>query len=166
MGDHTEAIQIEFDPKQITYAQLLEIFWESHDPYGRAWSTQYKAVLWTHDDEQQRIAQNSIAALAKKNDGRKPTTELVKAPTFWIAEDYHQKYSLRRHKALVEALLGGDVTDEKIRESTATARANGWVAGRGTAKEIESEAKALGLSEKALIELRQVLGERLPVGCR
>ncbi len=122
-------------------------------------------MLWTHDEAQEKAAKNSIEALAKKHQGRQPTTEVAKATKFWIAEDYHQKYSLRRHKALIDALLDGDVTEEKIRESTVTTRANGWVAGHGTKAEIEAEAKALGLSEKALEALRRVLGERMPVGC-
>ena len=165
IGDHTEAIQIEFDPKKISFADLLEIFWDSHDECGGTWSTQYKAVLWTHGEAQARIARKSAEALAKKR-GRKLTTAVKPAPTFWIGEDYHQKYRLRRHEKLIAALLGPKPTGEKIRESTVTARANGWVAGYGTPEQIAAESKALGLDEKARAELARVLGKRAPAVVR
>jgi methionine-S-sulfoxide reductase len=161
LGDHTEAIQIEFDPKKIGYADLLKIFWASHDECGRVWSNQYKAVLWTHGSSQARIARASAAAQAKAR-GKELTTAVVEAPRFWIAEDYHQKYNIRRHKKLVRLLIGADATEKQIRESTLIARANGWVSGHGTKAQILSECEALGVSAPARKELAAVLGRRAP----
>jgi hypothetical protein len=56
MGDHTETVQVDFDPGRITYAQLLEIFWASHRPTSRNWSRQYMNAIFYHDDEQRRLA--------------------------------------------------------------------------------------------------------------
>ena len=165
IGDHTEAIQIEFDPKKIKFEALLKIFWDLHDECGGSWSTQYKAVLWTHGKAQASAAKKSAEALAKKR-GRALTTAIQPAPKFWIAEDYHQKYSLRRYEKLILALLGPKLTQAMIRDSTVTARANGWVAGQGTRAQIAAESKALGLDAKARAELAKVLGPRAPTAVR
>lgn len=90
------------------------------------------------------------------------TTQIVAAPRFWIAEDYHQKYTLRSRAALLEALFDKQPTDEQIRESTVTARVNGWISGHGKTSEIEAEVKALRLSAKARAALFQALGSRAP----
>lgn len=165
MRDHTEAIQIEFDPKVISYNKLLATFWSSHDPFGRAWSTQYKPVLWTHGKAQATAAKSSRDALAKKSK-RKVTTAIALATRFWIAEDYHQKYYLRSRKGLVRALLGTAATDETIRQSTIAARANGWVTGHGTPTEIAKQVKSLGLDAGARKALATAIGKRVPALCR
>ncbi len=159
IGDHTEAIQIEFDPKVITFDRLLRLFWESHDPCGGAWSTQYKSVLWTHGDAQAKSAKAYVDAWEKKT-RRKVTTEILPAPKFWIAEDYHQKYRLRAKKALLSALFAEKPTHEQIRESTITARVNGWISGYGSPDEIAAEIKKLKVSEKARKALSKELGRR------
>ena len=166
IGDHTEAIQIEFDPAVITFDELLEVFLKDHDPFGPQWSTQYKAVLWTHGDTQAKQAKAAMAALQKKA-GKKPSTPVVPAPTFWIAEDYHQKYYLRSKRRLIEALLGADAKDdEKIRESTITARVNGWLVGYGTPEEIEADVKRLGITGDAKKALGKALEKRVPALCK
>jgi peptide-methionine (S)-S-oxide reductase len=162
LGGHTEAIQIEFDPKKVTFEQLLKIFWESHDECGRTWSSQYKAVLWTHGKAQAQVARASAAAQVKAR-GKKLTTLVAEAPRFWIAEDYHQKYNARRHGGLLSAVLGAKHTEKALRESTAVARINGWVAGHGSKEQILSESKALGFSAAARKELALALGRRAPV---
>lgn len=165
IGDHTEALQIEFDPSVITYEKLLEVFWRGHDPFGRAWSTQYKAVLWTHGEAQAKAAKASIAKLTEQNK-RKPTTEVKAATTFWIAEDYHQKYYLRGRRGLVEALMGENVTQEAIRESTLAARVNGWLTGFSKKEEIAAQVKAFKLTEKQRKALQDALGKRSPMLCK
>ena len=166
LGGHTEALQLEFDPKTISYEKLLEIFWGAHDPFSAGGSTQYKAVLWTHGDAQARLAKASAEALAKKS-GRDVRTEIRPATMFWIAEDYHQKYRLRSRAGLLVALLGLDATNAtKVRDSTIAARANGWLAGHGTKAEITAEVEALGLDEHAREALEAALGSRAPVLCK
>ena len=90
MGDHTESIQIDFDPNVISYQALLDHFWASHDPVYKS-SCQYKSAIFYHDDEQKRLAEESFAEEEKKRK-KKIFTCLQPLETFYLAEDYHQKY--------------------------------------------------------------------------
>jgi peptide-methionine (S)-S-oxide reductase len=164
IGDHTEAVQVEFDPEVIAYRDLLDVFWSAHDPYRRTRSTQYRAVLWTHGEAQAKEAHASRAALAEDS-GREVETPIEGAPRFWIAEDYHQKYGLRARSTLVDALFGADVDGGTLRESTLAARVNGWLAGHGTPEEIARQIEGFDLGEKARKALGEALGKRAPPAC-
>jgi peptide-methionine (S)-S-oxide reductase len=99
---HAEVVQVEFDPDVVSYQQLLEAFFQMHDPtqvnrQGPDVGTQYRSVVFYHSPEQERIANETFARLqAEKRFSRPIATELVPAPTFWPAEEYHQKYLARR----------------------------------------------------------------------
>ena len=93
---HAEAIRITFDPQQIGYADLLDIFFATHDPtqlnrQGNDVGTQYRSAIFPQDSEQERIAREKIAALNSENGGRIVTT-LEPVETWYPAEDYHQDY--------------------------------------------------------------------------
>lgn len=93
---HAEVIQIEFDPTKVTYAQLLEIFFEAHDPttlnrQGADEGTQYRSVIFYHTAEQKAAAEAAKVAAAKVWDDP-IVTEISLLPKFWPAEDYHQDY--------------------------------------------------------------------------
>jgi peptide-methionine (S)-S-oxide reductase len=97
---HNEVVLVVFDPKKIGYAQLLRRFWEAHDPtqgmrQGNDVGTQYRSGIYYFDDGQRRQAEASLAmfqdALGRSSRG-KITTEIVPAPEFYFAEDYHQQY--------------------------------------------------------------------------
>ena len=97
---HAEAVQVIFDPKRISYQELLRVFWESHDPtqgmrQGNDVGTQYRSAIYATDDAQLGAAELSRrayqAALEKARYGT-ITTEIRKAPPFYYAEDYHQQY--------------------------------------------------------------------------
>jgi len=98
MTGHTEAVLVVFDPKQISYEELLRVFWESHDPtqgmrQGNDVGTQYRSVIFYHNEEQQKLAEQAKVELDKSGAYAKPiVTEIAKAPKFYIAEDYHQNY--------------------------------------------------------------------------
>jgi len=95
---HAEAIQITYDPKKITYAQLLDVFWHNIDPLtpnGQFCDlgTQYRSAIFYHSDEQKRLAAESKQALATSGRFRQPiVTEIAPASEFYPAEDYHQGY--------------------------------------------------------------------------
>jgi peptide-methionine (S)-S-oxide reductase len=97
---HAEAVLVVFDPAQLSYESLLQIFWESHDPtqgmrQGNDRGTQYRSVIFTLDRAQERAARESLAAYAERL-GQAGfggiTTEIRPAPEFYYAEDYHQQY--------------------------------------------------------------------------
>lgn len=97
---HNEVVHIYFDPAKISYEQLLQVFWENHDPtqgmrQGNDAGTQYRSGIYTYSDVQQAAAVNSKTAFApklKKAGYGDITTEIVAADTFYAAEDYHQQY--------------------------------------------------------------------------
>ena len=95
---HAEATQITFDPNQVSYDEILDLFWRMHDPttlnrQGADVGTQYRSAIFTHSPEQQKRAQASRDALAAANPKSAPiVTEIVPATTFYPAEDYHQDY--------------------------------------------------------------------------
>lgn len=93
MGDHTETVQIDFDPETISYEELLEVFWASHRPTVPPASRQYASIIFTHGEEQRRLAEASKARLEAAV-GRL-YTDIVPLERFYLAEDYHQKYYLR-----------------------------------------------------------------------
>lgn len=103
---HAEAVEVDFDPSQVSYEALLEAFWDCHDPttlnrQGPDVGSQYRSAIFTHDQEQELAARNSKQALDES--GRHMddiVTEITPAQEFTRAEDYHQKYFEKRGVAL------------------------------------------------------------------
>jgi methionine-S-sulfoxide reductase len=152
LGDHTETLQIDYDPERINYEKLLELFWSEHDPTSRAWSTQYKAAVFYHDDEQKRQAEESRERLAAKLK-RRVFTEVIPFSRFYPAEAYHQKYYLRQNRKLLQELQRYYPQDAELMNSSAAARVNGYLGRFGTAEQLKAEIDRLGLSEEAKREL-------------
>ena len=100
---HNEAVFVVYDPARVSYDELLKVFWESHDPtqgmrQGNDVGTQYRSGIYYYSEEQRRAAEASKAAYEKALAGRglgPITTEIVPAPEFYFAEDYHQQYPER-----------------------------------------------------------------------
>ena len=98
MTGHAEVIQITFDPSVITFEELLEVFWETHDPttlnrQGADVGTQYRSAIFYHSPEQKEAAEKYKAALNKENVYNKPVvTEITPFEAFYKAENYHQDY--------------------------------------------------------------------------
>jgi peptide-methionine (S)-S-oxide reductase len=99
---HAEAVEVEFDPAKVRYADLLKIFWENHDPtqvnrQGPDWGSQYRSAIFFHSPEQAAEAKASIESLEKAHRYSKPiATQIVPAAKFYPAEDYHQQYLEKR----------------------------------------------------------------------
>jgi peptide-methionine (S)-S-oxide reductase len=100
---HAEAVQVTYDPAQVSYEELLDAFWKLHNPtqrnrQGLDWGTQYRSAIFTHDDAQAKAAE---AAKERAQAGfRRPiVTQIEPAATFWPAEDYHQRYLEKRGMA-------------------------------------------------------------------
>ncbi|NJO39304.1 MAG: peptide-methionine (S)-S-oxide reductase MsrA [Cyanobacteria bacterium CRU_2_1] len=100
MTGHNEVVFVAYDPKVISYEELLKIFWESHDPtqgmrQGNDAGTQYRSGIYVYSEEQRNLAEASKVAYeqALKSEGYSSiTTEILEAPEFYYAEEYHQQY--------------------------------------------------------------------------
>jgi peptide-methionine (S)-S-oxide reductase len=100
---HAEVVQITYDPDSVSYAQLLDLFWQSHDPtslnrQGADAGTQYRSIILYDNDHQRAIAERSRAE-AQKNFSAPIVTEIVPLKTFYKAEDYHQDYFAKNPNA-------------------------------------------------------------------
>ena len=99
---HAEVVEVDYDPAKVSFEQLLDLFFELHDPtqmnrQGPDWGTQYRSVVFYHSPEQEAAAKQTIARLTVERRFSKPiVTQVVPAQTFWRAEDYHQKYLEKR----------------------------------------------------------------------
>ena len=156
IGDHTETVQVDYDPTRITYAQLLDIFWESHRPNDRNTSGQYMNAVFFHNQEQKEAALASKADLEKRT-GRTISTRILPVRTFTLAEDYHQKYLLKQNRSLMAEMTRIYPRHPDLVNSTAAARMNGYVSGYGTADQLARELPGLGLSDQGQQLLRKMV---------
>jgi methionine-S-sulfoxide reductase len=161
LGDHSETIQIEYDPAQITYQDLLDVFWRSHSPTSRPWSKQYASIIFYHNEEQRRQAEASLASEATSRD-QPLFTEIAPFSGFTLAEAYHQKHSLQQVPELFQEFLKIWPDEERFAHSTAAMRVNGYLAGYGTLAELEEEIADFGLSLAAQRKLVEIVAAREP----
>ncbi len=95
---HAEAVQVEYNPDEITFKALLDIFWKNHNPttmnrQGPDVGIQYRSAIFYHDEQQKEIAEKSKQSLDESGTYGTPiVTEIIPAPIFYKAEEYHQKY--------------------------------------------------------------------------
>jgi peptide-methionine (S)-S-oxide reductase len=99
---HAEVVQVEYDPGEVTYEKLLDVFWANHNPttlnrQGPDVGTQYRSAIFYHTPEQKKLAEEAKARLGESGRFRNPiVTEITAASTFYPAEDYHQRYLEKR----------------------------------------------------------------------
>ena len=109
---HAEVIEVQYDSSKVTYEQLLDVFWKSHDPtqvnrQGPDFGTQYRTVIFYHDDEQKAQAEASKQQLDASGRYSQPiATEIVPAGPFYRAEEYHQRYLEKRRTGELPHLRG------------------------------------------------------------
>jgi len=152
LGDHTETVEVEFDPEKTDYERLLKMFWKNHDPTSKC-SRQYMSAIFYHDEEQKELAMTSQKAAATHL--RRPiTTKILPATHFYDAEGYHQKYLLQRHSFLTRLL---PTTLSDLTHSHVMARVNGYVGGYGKMADFEAECEGWGLGEEAIEYIRNAM---------
>ncbi len=156
MGDHTETLQIDYDPTQISFEEILEVFWASHNPTGGQWSRQYMAIVFYHDKAQEESARNSKVGLEQES-GRTVTTELLPFTEFYPAEDYHQKYYLQNEQELAFEIRAYYPEFSSFVDSTAAARLNGIIGGHADPDLLVEELDSYGLSAFGLDLLQRYL---------
>ena len=156
LGDHTETLEIDFDPAVISYEKIMDLFWTAHNPCAESWSRQYMSAVFVRDEEQRRIATEVRDRVAK--DLKDPvTTPILPLARFWIAEDYHQKYRLRHDRLLMRELKAYYPDDRDFVNSTVAARLNGRLDGEGDPAVLDREIGSYGLSEDGRARLRAVM---------
>lgn len=156
IGDHTETVQVDYNPGRISYKELLAFFWQSHDPTGRSWSRQYRNAVFYQDETQRRLAEESKAALERKL-GKTVRTEIVPLHSFTWAEAYHQKYLLKSERDLAREMQRIYPQSKDFDGSTAVARLNGYVAGEGSREQLAREIDQLGLSDGGRERLMRIV---------
>jgi hypothetical protein len=165
LGDHSEAVQIDFDPSRISYGELLDIFWRSHDPTSGSWSRQYRQAVLYHNELQRKAAMETRDRLASKAKGR-IVTAIEPYSGFYLAEDYHQKHSLRAYPEIMREFGAMFPDVRSLINSAAVTRVNAYLGGYGSCDSLKEEIESFGLSLKAKETLTSVVcGRKAAITC-
>ncbi len=164
LENHSETIEITFDPAVISYQELLDVFWGFHDPTRPPYSTQYASIIFYHDEGQKAAAEASMAERQREL-GRQLYTAIRPAGPFYQAEDYHQKYYLSTKTKVVEALRAVYPDFSDYVASTAAARLNGHAGGFISAGDLVSELERLGFERDTIARILEAAGESVAAYC-
>ncbi len=153
IGEHAETIQIDYDADVISYRELVDKFWDDHNPFQQPFSNQYRSILFYHNQEQYSIAQQMKSEI-EQEEGREIKTEFKEFNELHLAEFYHQKYYLQQRSDYKNHYLK-EMNREKFINSTAVARVNGYLAGEGDREQLKKEAGSLGLNDELKNDLME-----------
>lgn len=128
IGDHTEAIEIDFAPSVISFEEVLSLIWASHNPLRNFGGRQYRHAIWYHGKEQKMVTEKSRDQLGGHLGipVEKIQTAVEPIGIFTYAEDYHQKYLLRRQSRFIDQLLALYPDHLSFTDSAVATRLNGW----------------------------------------
>ncbi|GIY85899.1 hypothetical protein CDAR_310941 [Caerostris darwini] len=154
VNDHTEAVEVTFDPSVLSYEDLLSLFWQFHDPCSCS-KRQYMSAIFHTSDRQKQMAQDS----KKRHEiqlGKSVTTQIQPLDVFHEAEDYHQKYFLRiYHRTFYHGLPKQDPL-----KSTRDARLNGYLSGHRSLEDMQNDEHISDLTDEQLLYVkRHMAGE-------
>lgn len=152
LGDHSESVEIDFDPAKISYQDLLKVALQSGDFQGVDFSRQYRSVVFYHNEAQKQAAESM------------GISKLEPYRSFTRAEDYHQKYYLQQRSDLAREFYARYPTALAFTDSAAVTKANGIVGGYADKEEIEQLLPTLGVSAGAGQTLLTMAG-RSQGGC-
>ena len=157
MGDHTETLQVEFDPEQIRYEELLREFWWNHYPNRDAYKgRQYISLLYWHSEEQ-RLLIDQVKKEREQHLNEPVETEIRSFDGFTEAEERHQKYYLKRYPKALEQLAELYPEAVLLTDSTFAARLNGFVKGFGSRQHLMAEIALWPIGQEQRALLQQVL---------
>ncbi|KAF4371851.1 hypothetical protein CsatB_024711 [Cannabis sativa] len=131
LADHAESVQVEYDPKLITFRQLLEVFWSSHDSrqafgQGPDVGNQYRSIIFTNGTEESRLAALSKEKEQARSKVHIVLTQIQPLGTFYPAEPEHQKFELKRNPFLLQLI--GNLPEEELEVSNLATKMNGYAA--------------------------------------
>ena len=127
LADHTEVVQVEFDPDTVAYQDLLNRVFKSHNPQHQTRKTQYQNIVFAEKEDQRAVLDEFLATRGLTVEGI--GTRIEQLSRFYPAEDYHQKYKLRSVSSLMDAFEAAGYGDDELRESPIAAKLNGYAAG-------------------------------------
>lgn len=160
LGDYTETVRVEFNHQEISYRELLDVFWAAHDPGYNTGNRQYRNVVFYQNEEQRQQAEQSREIVAARI--KQPVkTDIEPLGEYYPAENYHQKYYLRQSGKLASELKKLFASEADFIASTAVARVNGYLGCNGSAEQLQREIGFLGLSPTA----QELLIEHLSTSC-
>ena len=155
IADHTETVQIDFDPTTISFEEILLHFWRNHYPNRDQYKgQQYVSSLRYHNEQQLQII-DKVKAIMEQELGEPIETEITLLEHFTLAEQRHQKYYLKRYPKALEQLEPFYSSEESLVDSTFAARLNGFVKGFGTRDQIVTEIQSWQVDESARQQLIQ-----------
>ena len=152
LGDHSEALQIDFDPRRISYDSLLKVALDEGSFSGRSYSRQYRSAVFFHSPEQELAAR------------QRGISEVEPMGTFTRAEDYHQKYYLQQQSQMAREMLRVFPDDLSFTDSTTTAKMNAAVGGWLSRDQVQQLLPRMGLSKPGE-EMLLRLSRGAPSGC-
>ena len=133
LGDQTEVFQVDYDPDDLSYGDLLAVVFENHDPSQQTRKTQYQNIVF-YDSSDQRETLESVLE-SNGLDAETIETRIERLTRFYLAESYHQKYNLKANQSLLDPFEEAGYDDEKLRESPAAAKRNGYAGGHDISEE-------------------------------
>lgn len=158
MGDHSETLQVDFDPARISYRQVITAFWDNHKPNningykGR----QYQSLLFFADEEQEEDIKLVLREMQES--GRSlPDTEIVPFAQFHLAEERHQKYYLKRFPHAMDTLMPLFASHAEFNDSTIAARLNGLAKGYTSMERIMRDIEAWDVSPEERVRIIQLI---------
>ena len=155
LGNHTETVQITYNPEKVSYRRLLEVFWNSHNPTIPKKSSQYQSLILYHNKEQEEIARKSKIQHQTERTSE-IQTKIKELNKYYLAEDYHQKYNLKDEGGLIIGEFKDMYPESNLVNSTAAAKVNGYIVGYGNRDKLEESISDFGLTsetQEKLIEL-------------
>jgi peptide-methionine (S)-S-oxide reductase len=166
IGDHSEAVEVVYDPRAVSYRDLLEVFFATHAPTRPPYSVQYRSAIFYRTESEREAAEEAIARAAATV-GR-VYTAVEPYSSFHSAEGYHQKHALRRYADLMGEFRRLHPHERDFVDSTAVARVNGWLDGCATHEQLDRELARTGLSAaaQAAVRARAVPAGGARTGCR
>lgn len=158
IDDYTETVEIIFDPQLLSLESLLHTFWKNHDATKNRFykERQYISLVVFQNSQQQQKAEK-IKKIEEERQGKEIQTEFQIATPFYPAEDYHQKYFLRRFKEATKKVQSLFSDEEGFIRSTISARLNGFIRENISLPDVKEEIKTWGLSEEDLMELQEMI---------
>ncbi|KMT09539.1 hypothetical protein BVRB_6g130010 [Beta vulgaris subsp. vulgaris] len=160
LADHAESVQIEYDPRVLSFRQLLEVFWSSHDSrqvfgQGPDVGDQYRSIIFTNGTSESRLATITKEREQTKSKSSIVTTQIQPLGTFYPAEPEHQKFELKRNPFLLHLI--GNLPEEELQKSSLVAKLNSYAAELCPAKvQKQIDAKINDIMKKGWPVLREI----------